>query len=98
MLHVGKVGPRRPDSLRPPVLLHPLLLLFSRKVVSDSFVTPWSVARQAPLSTAFPRQEYWGGLPFASIGDLPNPGVEPESPALTGSPFPSDRQEALGLV
>ena len=40
------------------------------------FETPWTVTRQAPLSTEFSRQEYWGGLPFPSTGDLPNPGIE----------------------
>ena len=52
--------------------------------------TPWTVARQAPLSTAFSRQEDWGGLPFPSPGDLPNPGIEPESlasPALASGFF-----------
>ena len=42
--------------------------------MSSSFATPWTVARQAPLSMGFPRQEYWSGLPFPSLGDLPNPG------------------------
>ena len=37
--------------------------------------TPWSIARQAPLSIGFPRQEYWSGLPFPSPGDLPDPGL-----------------------
>ena len=46
-----------------------------------SFATSWTVARQAPLSMGFPRQEYWSGLPFPSPGDLPNPGIEPESVA-----------------
>ena len=46
------------------------------------FATPWTVARQAPLSMGFSRQEYWSGLPFPSSGDLPNPGIEPGSPAL----------------
>ena len=50
-------------------------------VVSDSFVTPWTVARQAPLSMEFSRQEYWSGLPFPSPGDLPDPQVEPQPPA-----------------
>ena len=45
-------------------------------------VTPWTVARQAPLSMGFSRQEYWSGLPFPSPGDLPNPGIESMSPAL----------------
>ena len=43
-----------------------LLLLFSRKVVSDSFGNPWIVALQAPLSMGFSRQAYWSGLPFPS--------------------------------
>ena len=43
------------------------------------FVTPWTIARQAPLSGGFPRQENWSGLPFASPRDLPDPGIEPES-------------------
>ena len=42
------------------------------------------VALQAPLTMGFPRQEYWNGLPFPALGDLPNPGTEPESPALAG--------------
>jgi len=45
-------------------------------------VTPWTVALQAALSMAFPRQEYWSGLPFPSPGDLPDPGIKPGSPAL----------------
>ena len=51
------------------------------------FVTPWTVAHQAPLSMEFSRQEYWSGLPFPSAGDLPDPGIKPaslESPALAG--------------
>ena len=47
-----------------------------------AFVTPWSVACQVPLSLGFSRQEFWNGLPFPSPGDLPNPGIEPGSPAL----------------
>ena len=45
-------------------------------------VTPWMAAYQAPPSLGFSRQEHWSGLPFASPGDLPNPGIEPRSPAL----------------
>ena len=44
-------------------------------------MTPWTVA-QAPLSMRFSRQEYWSGLPCLPPGDLPNPGIEPGSPAL----------------
>ena len=43
------------------------------------FVTPGTVACQAPLSMGFPRQEYWSGLPFPSPGDLPDPGIKPTS-------------------
>ena len=50
--------------------------------MSNSSVTPWTVAHQAPLFIAFPRKEYWSGLPFPSLGDLPNPGIEPGSPTL----------------
>ena len=46
------------------------------------FETPRTVARQAPLSMGFPRQEYWSELPFHSPGDLPDPGIEPMPPAL----------------
>ena len=46
------------------------------------FATPWTVAYEAPPSIGFSRQEYWSGLPFPSLGDLPNPGIEPRSPAL----------------
>ena len=46
------------------------------------FATPWTVAYQAPSSMEFSRQEYWSGLPFPSPGNLPDPGIEPGSPAL----------------
>ena len=46
------------------------------------FAIPWNVARQAPLSMEFSRQEYRSGLPFPPPGDLPDPGIEPRSPAL----------------
>ena len=45
------------------------------------FATPWTVAYQASPSMGFSRQEYWSGLPFPSPGDLPDPGIEPRSPA-----------------
>ena len=54
---------------------------WSRSVVSNSLRPRW-LAYQAPLSMGFSRQEYWSGLPFPSPGDLPNPGIEPESPTL----------------
>ena len=46
------------------------------------FVTPWTIAHQAPLSMAFSRQEYWSGLPCPPPGDLPYPGIESRSPTL----------------
>ena len=46
----------------------------------STLVTPWTVACQAPLSMGFSRQEYWSGLPFPSLGDLPNPGIKPGLP------------------
>ena len=51
------------------------------------FATPGTVAPQAPLAMGFPKQEYWSGLPFPPPGDLPNPGMEPESPAWVGRFF-----------
>ena len=56
--------------------------MLSRSVVSLLFATPWTLARQTPLSMGFPRQEYWSGLPWLSPGDLPDPGIKPASPAL----------------
>ena len=51
-----------------------------------TLVTPWTVACHAPLSMRFFRQEYWNRLPFPSPGDLPNPGIEPGSPAFQADP------------
>ena len=55
-----------------------------------TLVTPWIVAHQAPLSMGFSRQEYWNGLPFPSPGDLPDPGIEPGSPALQADSLPTE--------
>ena len=52
--------------------------------------TPWTVALQAPLFMEFSRQEYWSGLPCPSPGDLPDPGIEPVSPALQADSLPSE--------
>ena len=51
-------------------------------------MTPWNVIRQVPLFMGFPKQEYWSGLPFCSPGDLPDPGIEPESPACQADSLP----------
>ena len=53
------------------------------------FVTPWTAASQAPLSTGFSRQEYCSGLPFPSPEDLPNSGIEPGTPALQVDALPT---------
>ena len=56
--------------------------MLSRSIVSDSLQPHGLKPTQAPLSKGFSRQEYWSGLPFPPPGDLPNPGIEPRSPAL----------------
>ena len=62
------------------------------------FTTLWTVARQAPLSMGFSRQEYWSGLPCPAPGDLPDPGIEPTSltsPALAGTFFITSTRVAI---
>ena len=54
-------------------------------------MTPWTVARQAPLSMGFSRQEHWSGLPFPPPGDLPDPGTEPRALALQAVSLPSEQ-------
>ena len=58
--------------------------------MSDSFANPWTIACQAPLSIGFSRQEYWNGEPFPSPGDLPDPGIQPGSPALADGFFTTE--------
>ena len=54
------------------------------------FVTPWTIAHQAPVSMGFSRQEYWSGLPFPSLGYLPDPGIKTGSPTLQADALPSE--------
>ena len=54
------------------------------------FVILWTIALQAPLSMGFPRQGCWSGLPFPSARDLPNPGIDPASPALADKFFTTE--------
>ena len=54
------------------------------------FATPWTVARQAPLSMEFSRPGHWSGYLFASPRDLPNPGIKPRSPALQANSLPCE--------
>ena len=77
-------------------LTHPAYLTYMQSKVVKSlscvwlFVTPWTVAYQAPPSVEFSRQEYWSGLPFPSPGNLPNPGIEPRSPAFQADALTSE--------
>ena len=73
--------------------------------MSDSFVAPWTVACQAPLSVGFSRQGYLSGLPFPSLGDLSDSGIKPVSPAWKadslslshqGSPIVWDELQNVG--
>ena len=78
-------------------------MVFSHSVRSHlssvrPFATPWAVARQAPLSVGFPRQEYWSGLPFPPPGDIPEPGIEPESPAASALAGRFSTTESLGKL
>ena len=71
-------------------------LLINQKVKAKSlshvqlFAAPWTVAHQAPPSMGFSGQEHWSGLPFPSPGDLPDPGIEPRSPALQADALTSE--------
>ena len=60
-------------------------------VMCQLFATPWTVARQAPLSVGFFRQEYGRGLPFPSPGDLPHLGIKPSSSALWADSLPTEQ-------
>ena len=55
-----------------------------------TLATPWTVARQVPLSMGFSRQEFWSGLPFPSPRDLPDPRIKPGSPALQADSLPTE--------
>ena len=69
--------------------MYACLCVLSHSAVSDSAIL-WPVAHQAPLPVRFSRQEYWGGLPFPSPGDLPDPGIEPRSPVLQADALTSE--------
>ena len=62
------------------------------------FATPWTVAYQAPLSMGFSRQGYWSRLPFPSLGDLPNPGIEPRSPSMQADTLPSEPPQEQACI
>ena len=71
------------DSLPLSHLGSPHQMVFRHAQSCPTLYDPIDCSLQAPLSMRFPRQEYWSGLPFPPLGDLPNQGIKPESP---GSP------------
>ena len=62
------------------------------------FVTPWTIAYQAPPSMGFSRQECWSGLPFPSPGDLPDLGIKPRSPTLQADALLSEPPGKCGSI
>jgi len=66
--------------------------LVAKSCLTFSFMTPWIIAHQVPLSLGFPRQEYWSGLPFLSPGDLINSGIKLVSAALAEDSLPLSHQ------
>ena len=66
----------------------PLKLRVKLLSYGQLFATPWTAVYQAPPSMGFSRQEYWSGLLFSSPGDLPDPRMEPGSPALQAVSLP----------
>ena len=66
--------------------------------VMSTLCDPKDSSPQAPLSVGFSRQECWTGLPFPSPGDLPEPGIVPESPALQADSLPSEPPEKPGVT
>ena len=63
-----------------------------------ALVTPWTIARQAPLSMGLPRQKYWRGLPFPSPWDLPDPEIKHRSPAVQTDSLPTELQGRSHIV
>ena len=80
------IPPAKQHPLKRPI--QPVLVLVAHLCLT--LVTPWTVARQAPLPMEFSRQEYWKGLPFPSPGDLPDPGIKPRPPALQADSLASE--------
>ena len=66
------------------------LCMSTHSFMSNSFVTPWTIALKAPLSMGFLGQEYRSGVPFPPPGDLPDPGIKSTSPALPSDSLPSE--------
>ena len=66
--------------------------------MSDYLPAPWTIADQAPLSMEFSRQEHWSGLPFSSPGNLPDPEIQPESPAWQADSLPLSHLGSPGIL
>ena len=84
------------SSLLPALRLSPFYPLCAVCLVAQScpaLCNFMDLARQAPLSMGFSRQEYWSGLPFPTPGDLSNPGIKPRFPALQADYLPFEPQE-----
>ena len=79
--------PRSPSR---PAQYHYFIIEMKSLSRVQLFATPWTVAYQAPPSMGFSRQECWSGLPFPSLEDLPDPGIELGSPALQADTLPSE--------
>ena len=73
-------------------------ILLSRSSRVQLCVTPWTVARQAPLSVGFPRKEYWSVLTFPSPGDFPDPKIKLGSPALQADSLLPSHWGVLGYI
>ena len=86
----------------PPETITPLLISYKKlSKITQSCLTlcsPWTIAYQAPLSMEYSRQEYWSGLPFPSPGDLPDPGIEPRSPALQADALPPGKSSLISYA
>ena len=76
-----RLSPKPPNPLKARSWVNILPTISRACLVKSDFGIPYTVARQAPLSMGFPRQEYCSELPFPPPGDLPNPGIKPTSPA-----------------
>ena len=103
LLKLGSLEPvlhKRNQCSEKPMICNKEKPLLTTKEVSKCwslsraqlFAAPWTAAHQAPLSMRFSRQGYWSRLPFPSPGDLPNPGIEPGSPALQVDSLPTELQ------
>ena len=83
-------GPHTVTETQPQVACDLSVRVCERFSCVQHFATPRTIACQAPLSMKFSSQEYWSGLPCSPPGDLPDPGIEPASPALQADSLPSE--------